>query len=114
MTKIVNCYYVSQLNSPGKGRYFNLKYFNFGLMAVIAAFGIFYLININCLTIQGFVLQDLKSQAATLGGLKMENEEKANSIQSYSSLSARAPKLNMVAVGNLEYLSAARPAVAKK
>ncbi|MFA5108949.1 MAG: hypothetical protein WC458_00150 [Patescibacteria group bacterium] len=113
MTKIVNCY-ATRLNCPVKSRGFNLKYFNLGLFAVIAFFGAFYLININNLTVQGFVLRDLKSQVAVLAGEKMANEEAVNSTQSYYSLNSRTKGLNMVAVGEVEYLSVNRSAVAKK
>jgi len=103
MTMIMNGY-AAQV-APTKANRFHLKYFNFGLYAVLAVIGAFYLININELTVSGFSLRDLKSQAATLASIKLENEEAVNSAQSYHALSARTKNLNMVAIGDAEYLT---------
>jgi len=104
MTKIVNCY-VAQLGSPAKKNRFNLKYFNFGLYGILAVIGIFYLINISSLTVLGFSLRDLKTQAMTLASANLENQEAVNSAQSYYSLNSRTKNINMVAVGDVEYLT---------
>ena len=104
MTKIVNCY-AAQLSSPAKNHRFNLKYFNFGLYSVLALLGIFYLINISNLTVSGFTLRDLKTQVSTLASANLENQEAVNSAQSYYSLNARTKNLNMVAFGDVEYLT---------
>lgn len=103
MTMIMNGY-AAQV-APAKTNRFNLKYFNFGLYAIITIVGAFYLVNINELTVSGFALRDLKSQAATLSSVKLENEEAVNSAQSYHALSARTKNLNMVAIGDVEYLT---------
>lgn len=103
MTMLVNGY-AAQL-APVRTNRFNLKYFNFGLYAVIAVIGAFYLININDLTVSGFALRDLKSRVATLASVKLENEEAVNSAQSYHALSSRTKNLNMVAIGDVEYLT---------
>lgn len=104
MTKIVNCY-AAQLNSPAKNNRFNLKYFNLGLYSILAVIGVFYLINISNLTVLGFALRDLKTQAMTLASAKLENEEMVNTTQSYYSLNSRTKNLNMVAVGDVQYLA---------
>jgi hypothetical protein len=113
MTKITSSY-ASTVNSTVKNRRFNLRYLNIGLFISIAACGVLYLININDLTVQGFVLRDLKSQANTSASLKADNEEVVNSLQAYSSVSERTRQLNMVAVGDVEYLAVARSVVARK
>lgn len=113
MTKIVNCYALPA-NSAAQNRRFNLKYFNVGLLTLLTLGGIFYLLNINDLTVQGFVLRDLKSQTATLASLKMDNEEVVNSLQAYSSVTERTRQLNMVAVGDVEYLAAVPSVVARR
>jgi hypothetical protein len=113
MTKIVNGY-STQLNPAVSRRNFNLKYFNVGLGAVLAALGAFYLVNISHLTVQGFVLRDLKSRATELYSAKMDKEEAVNQAQSYNALEARTPELKMVAIDNVEYLAANNLAVAKK
>ena len=96
--------YAAQI-TPARTNRFNLKYFNFGLYAVIAVIGAFYLVNINDLTVSGFALRDLKSRAATLASAKLESEETVNSAQSYHALSSRTKNLNMVAIGDVEYLT---------
>jgi len=114
MTKIVNCY-SDQLSSAKKttGR-LNLRRVNIGLFVFIFAFGLFYLFNISDLTVKGFALRELKTQATTLASEKLEKEEKVNALQSYYSLNSRTAKLNMVAVDNIEYLKSLNPVVAKK
>jgi len=112
MTKITTNY-ANQRAVSDSGK-FNLKYFNFCLFSGLAVLGIMYLININDLTVQGFALRDLKSQVSSLASEKMANEEAVNSAQSYYSLNARTGSLKMVAINNVEYLSATSLAVAKK
>lgn len=112
MTKIVTKY-ASPRTTPGTLR-FNLKYLNVGLFAGLAVLGVMYLINISDLTVQGFALRDLKSQASALASEKMANEEAVNAAQSYYALNARTGGLNMVAVGDVEYLTANNLAVARR
>lgn len=112
MTKIVTNY-ANQRTTSDASR-FNLKSFNVCLFAGLAVLGVMYLINISNLTVQGFDLRDLKSQAAALASEKMANEEAVNAAQSYYSLNARTVGLNMVAIGDVEYLSSNSLAVAKK
>ena len=113
MTKIVNGY-ASPFNRPTVGKHLNLKYFNVGLLAIMAFLGICYLVNISDLTAEGFILHDLNTQVAALASTKMANEEMVNSERSYYSLSSRVQKLNMVAVGDVEYLAINHSVVAKK
>ncbi|MFA5024450.1 MAG: hypothetical protein WC523_05875 [Patescibacteria group bacterium] len=113
MTKIVNCY-SANLSAAKKTRQLSLKSLNLGLFVFILAFGFLYLLNISDLTVKGFALRELKIQATDLASAKLENEEKINDLQSYYSLNSRTQKLNMVAVGNVEYLAATNPVVAKK
>ncbi|MFA5155436.1 MAG: hypothetical protein WC453_03290 [Patescibacteria group bacterium] len=108
MTKIVNGQAVA-LNSPARSQRINLKYCNLGLGALIAIAGFLYLLNINDLTVLGFTLRDLKTQAAALSSANLEYQEAVNTAQSYYSLSARTKNLNMVAVGDVEYLTMAAP-----
>ncbi|MFA5184128.1 MAG: hypothetical protein WC456_01220 [Patescibacteria group bacterium] len=104
MTKIINGY-AAAANQSAQSRRFNLKYFNFGLGALISVVGVLYLVNISDLTVLGFALRDLKSQAATLASANLEYEEAVNAAQSYYSLNARTKNLNMVSVGDVEYIS---------
>jgi hypothetical protein len=102
-----------QKSKSGEKR-LNLKYFNLFLFVFIAIFGGFYLFNVNELTVQGFVLAELKSQANVLTGAKAEIEEQINSTQSYYSLSSRLNNLNMVQIASVEYLKDSGQMVAKK
>lgn len=113
MTKIINGQAVP-LSAVRPSRQLNLKYFNLILFALLAGLGAFYLLNINDLTVQGFTLQSLKSRSANLASDNLDLQEKVNLAQSYASLDARVANLHMVAVNNVEYLSAHDLSVAKK
>jgi len=113
MTKVINCYQ-SSLNHPVKGKRLNLKCFNLGLAALILIFGVFYLINISDLTVKGFALKEFKTQVNSLASEKLDNEEKINNLQSYYSLNSRTQGLNMVAIGEIEYISVPTALVARK
>ena len=113
MTKIVNCYSAAAKANSKKCR-LSLKAVNLTIGLMIAGLGAYYLFNINDLTVKGFALQNLKAQASSLADEKTANEEKVNALQSYYSLNTRTEKLNMVAVGNIEYLTVASPVVARK
>jgi len=91
-----------------------LKHFNVCLFAAAAVLGVMYLINISDLAIQGFSLRDLKAQASDLASEKMANEEAVNAAQSYYSWNARTKGLDMVAIGNVEYLPSDSLTVARK
>lgn len=116
MTKVINCYQasVNHANQKKQGKSFNLKYFNFSLSVLIICLGVFYLINISDLTVKGFALKELKTQVSILASEKLDNEEKINNLQSYYSLSSRTQKLNMVAIGEIDYLTVSNTVVARK
>lgn len=113
MTKIINCYQ-APASRAAKGRRLNLKFFNIFLALAIMGVGVFYLITISDLTVKGFALKELKTQSSILASEKLDNEEKINNLQSYYSLSSRTQKLNMVAVGEIDYLSVPATVVARK
>jgi len=113
MTKIVNGHGI-RINMTGSRHNLNLKYINFALLAVIIIMSSFYLVNINHLTVQGFVLRDLKTQVAELQSNNLDKEEAVNQAQSYNALTARTPELNMIAIDNVEYLAVNNLAMARK
>ncbi len=113
MTKIINCYQPTG-SQPAKAKLLNLKCFNLGLLTLIVFLGVFYLINISDLTVKGFALKELKTKVSLLESEKLDNEEKINNLQSYYSLSTRTQSLNMVAIGEIEYLSVPVAVVARK
>jgi len=113
MSQIENCY-IAKTRQPRSSHSLNLRYVNLGLLGIIISLGACYLVNMSNLTVQGFALQDLKSQMVVLESEKAANEETVNSIQSYYSLNERTKNLGMVAIGNVEYLAVASPVVAKR
>ena len=113
MTKIVNGQ-AAPFNAPAKRHSLNLKYFNAVLFTALAGLGFYYLILINDLTVQGFALQKLSSQAVNLSSINMSSQEQVNIAQAYPSLNAHIQSLHLVPVDNVEYLSANDLAVAKK
>lgn len=113
MTPVINSYGPPS-GAPTQARSLNLKYLNFGLFAAVIGLGIFYLVNISSLTVLGFVIRDLKSESAFLASEKLAKEEEVNRVRSYQALAARTKNLNMVAVGEVEYLVVPAAAVARK
>jgi cell division protein FtsB len=113
MTKMVNCY-SGQLKPKTIKHSLNLRIFNLFLFAMIFSLGFFHLINISDLTVKGFVLQELKAQAASLAAEKVDNEQQVDALQSYYALNSRAQSLNMVKISDIEYLSISSHVVAKK
>lgn len=95
-------------------RSFNLKYFNYGLYSLLLVLGVMYLVNINDLTIKGFALKQLSLKSASLASQQVDIEQQANNLESYYHLSSEVQKLDMVAVGKIEYLAANQGAVAKR
>ncbi|MFZ4631607.1 MAG: hypothetical protein ACOYL8_00175 [Patescibacteria group bacterium] len=113
MTKVMSCYQ-AQSSRPNQGKRLNLRCFNIGLGVVILFLGVFYLVNVSDLTVKGFALKELKTQVSILASEKLDNDEKINNLQSYYSLSSRTQKLNMVAIGEIDYLSVPSVVVARK
>jgi cell division protein FtsB len=113
MTKVINCYQTPSSRQSQTKR-LNLKCFNIGLSALILSLGVFYLVNVSDLAVKGFALEELKTQVNTLTSEKLDNEEAINNLQSYDSLSSRTQKLNMVAIGEIDYLSVPSAIVARK
>lgn len=92
----------------------NLKIVNTLFMATALMLGTYYLINVNELSVKGFVLKELKSQANILETENIELQNKVASLQSYDNVLARINTLNMVAVGDMEYVSKGQMAMAKR
>lgn len=116
MTQIINCYQAQakQANHANHAKRLNLRNFNICLVAMVSVLGVFYLVNISDLTVKGFALKELKTQANTMASEKLDSEEKINNLQSYYSLNSRTQKLNMVAIGEIDYLPVASAVVARK
>ena len=103
-------------NCQGRGpkRRLNLRLINIAIFSVLAIIGLAYVICINDLTVKGFALKELKSQANTLANENQEIEAKVMATQSYNSLISKVKDLDMVAVGEVDYLTVNNTMVAKK
>lgn len=106
----------ASLNNPSffKKHFFSLKNFNKVLFAGLIVLGIFYVAGSNDLAIQGFALSDLKEQRNKLAEENKKLELKAMTLSSYSVISGKVEGLKMVAVGEIDYISAGSGIVAKK
>ncbi len=113
MTKIINCYQ-APLSRDVKAKRLNLRFFNIGLASLVIILGVFYMFTISDLTVKGFALKKLKTQVNYLASEKIDSEETINNLQSYYSLNSRTRNLNMVAIGEIEYLSVPTTLVARK
>jgi len=116
MTKVINCYQasVNHANHSKQGKRLNLKTLNIGIGILTMCLGVFYLVNVSDLTVKGFALKELKTQVSILSSERLDNEEKINNLQSYYSLNSRTQKLNMVAIGEIDYLTVSNAVVARK
>jgi hypothetical protein len=97
-----------------KKKIFNLGVFNKILFLFIIIAGVYYFTGINDLTVKGFKLQEAKKKINTLNEENKIFAQKVTAMESYSSLSERAKALNMIAVGNVDYITAESGVVAKK
>ena len=95
-------------------RCLNLKLVNLFLGSIVVLLSGYYLVNINDLTVKGFALRELKSEATILTSENLDKETKIMNLQSYGNLNEKVKKLNMVAVGEVEYLTINQTVVAKK
>lgn len=92
----------------------NLRTINIALFVVIITLGLAYVICVNDLTVKGFALKEMKSQADYLASENQEIEAKVMAMQSYNSLISKVKDLNMVAVDEVDYLTVSNTIVAKK
>ncbi len=82
------------------------------LIGVTLVIGLFYLIQINSLSTEGFKIRELGKRVSQLKALNQELELRAAEIQSSQNLQSRINQLNMVALGKVDYLSASNQMVA--
>lgn len=111
MTTQNSCYLKSHAKDS---RRLDLKIINAILGGVTVILGLFYLVNINDLTVKGFALKELKSSSNLLLSDNRDYEAKIMNLQSYNNLNDKIKKLNMVAVSEVEYLSTNNGVIARK
>ena len=93
---------------------FNLKGFNRLSIFLIVVLSVLFIVGINNLSIQGYVLSDLKEQRNKLAGENKKLELKAVNLISYNNVSEKIASLKMVAVESIDYLNTGAELVAKK
>ncbi len=99
---------------PKKSLSLPWKAVNVFVFSLCLVFGVMYLVGMNDLTVKGFVLKDLKSQANLLASENQDMQAQALTLQSYASLAPRLQNLNMVSVDDVAYFSQKSPVVARK
>jgi len=98
-----------------KKSFLNLRNFNRFLFSLIIISGLYYVVSINDLAIKGFSLQKLRQEVRLLNAANKEIDLKIMSLESYNELSQRATDdLKMVAVGEIDYLTAINGVVVKR
>ena len=112
MTKTKNETIVKNKNN--KINFFNLKLFNTVIFTLILIFGVYYIITVNDLVAKGFRLQELKIENNQFGSDNKALELSKTTLESYNHLNERAFGLEMVAVGEIDYLAPGAGIVAKK
>ena len=92
----------------------SFKIINRMMFLFIIVLGVYYVAGINDLTVKGFKLQELKIGSIETADENKDLELKIMSFESYNRLSEKIKELDMVAVGNVEYISGPDSVVAKK
>ena len=108
---------MEKTNSPKsvfKKNIFNLKNVNKVLLLAIIVIGVYYIAGTNDLTIKGFALSDLKSQKNKLVEANNKLELNALTLSAYSNIKEKVSSLNMVAAGEVSYLTAGAEEKKKK
>lgn len=95
-------------------KFFNLKNFNRAVFFIIIILSIYYIAGVNSLSIKGFALSDLKAQKNKLIEANNKLELKALISSSYANIKEKISALNMVAAGEVSYLTIGAGAMARK
>lgn len=97
-----------------KSKLLNLKHLNKLLFGLIIVCGVYYVAGTNDLSIKGFELQKLEDSKQKLQKESELNELSIMQLSSYNNINERVKDLDMVAVGEVKYVSGASAVVAKK
>ena len=101
-------------NIKNKIKRFNLGIFNKILFALIIVCGVYYVTGTNDLSVKSFKLQELKSEISYLNNENNNLDSKKMSLSSYNSVNQRIAELDMVAAGDVEYITMGMGVVAVK
>lgn len=116
MTKVKTNNSFTRLKDDKKNKknFFKLKYFNIFLFVLIIVSGVSHVIVTNNLSIKGFELNEMKKGIRNITSENEELKVKTMSLESFDNLNQRVKELNMVAVGEVAYITNADQAVARK
>lgn len=85
----------------------NIKTLNITLSALIFIFGMSYMIQVNGLVAKGYQIKELEGQVQDLEQIKSDLELEALSLQSMGSIKEKVADLDMVEIGQTQYLDSA-------
>ncbi|MDD4902461.1 MAG: hypothetical protein PHE24_04990 [Patescibacteria group bacterium] len=94
----------SQQIEKNRPAWLNIKTFNFFLLTLIVAGGLYYVTGINDLVVKGFTMQELKTRVALLQEENQKLNVETASLQSFNNLAKRIGNLKMISVDNVDYL----------
>ena len=103
-----------KINIKTKTKKFNLEIFNKILFIFIIVCGVYYLTGTNDISVKSFKIQELKLKADSLNNENGNLEVEKMSLSSYNNISQRVAELDMVAAGEMEYITMGIGAVAVK
>lgn len=86
-------------------RHLNLRFVNAILLSLILAVVTIQLVTVNDLAVKGFTIKELKTEGAKLESQLLDNEAQVMELQAHQELNNQVSHLNMVAVGEVEYLT---------
>lgn len=104
----------SQPSYSENKKIFNLKNFNRAVFFALIILSVYYVAGVNDLSIKGFALSDLKAQKNKLIETNNKFELNALTSSSYANIKEKISNLNMVAAGQVNYLTIGAEAVARK
>ncbi|PIR76033.1 MAG: hypothetical protein COU32_04310 [Candidatus Magasanikbacteria bacterium CG10_big_fil_rev_8_21_14_0_10_42_10] len=83
------------------------------LLVAIVIFGVLYLFKINTVSTQGFVISDLQDQVTQLERENKRLDVEVASHRSMNSIEGRLSGTNLVAVGDMQYVTPVGTAFAR-
>ena len=103
-----------QKSNTKYSKIFTFKLFNKLLYLIIILSGVYYLVNVNDLSIKGVKLQEFKKEINNLVEENNNLELEVMAFKSYNDLSQKAEELKMVAIDKVHYIEGSTVVVVKK
>jgi len=90
---------------PSIAVHFSLSAINTAFLAVVAALGVWYLVQVNLTMSKNYQIRDMQNQLAAVQTVAHANEIQLTESETVSNLTAEATQLGMVPVGSVEYVT---------